>query len=210
MRYLNNTFKLLTGALVFLVFNCADCSGVKKEPSCNISNEFKSYVIFGVGSYWVYKSDEGILDTTKIISIERTIYDGPSMYPTESFRIYKNSSLKGDLLFEATCGSASVGDRHGCDENTTAYIFINTEYLQEYFFCCCEPDSNSIYANHYLGEDSVTINNIFYSHLKKFFNDSLNAETIKLLYYAKGIGLVKYEDYQENNWELIEHSIIEY
>ncbi len=39
--------------------------------------------------------------------------------------------------------------------------------------------------------------------------DSLNPQTNKKLYYAKNVGLIMYEDFDDNIWELVEYDVFQ-
>ena len=83
--------------------------------------------------------------------------------------------------------------------------FSTVYYTHVMFFCCCEegiPYKNLIFLREL---DSIEVNNTFYYNIKVFESDSINPQTIRKFYYAKNTGLIMYEDFENNNWILIEY-----
>ena len=67
MRFKNLTFRYLLLAIIYLLLNGADCSKSKNEPTCYISEEFKSYGIFNEGSYWIFQDQFNNSDTVAVM-----------------------------------------------------------------------------------------------------------------------------------------------
>lgn len=185
--------------LVFGLFHRADCSRESQEPVCYMSDEFKEYIVFGSGSFWIYQHQAGYLDTVIVQDAEIEVSDSPYNYPAEIFSYYRNSSMRGREYFLAQCES----DRIGCSGLSS---LAGGKFWPIMFFCCCE-EALKVGNLTYLGIDSMTIHGIHFPELKYFESDSLYPNSYHLLHYAKGIGLVKYTDYYGDEWELIEFSL---
>ena len=197
--------------VIFLILTFSSCTK-SKNSVCLISDEFKSYVIFDSGSYWVYRNTDGIYDSISVDSTKSDIYTGvESTLSTEVIYVYLNSSISGKMIFSSICGSSAVEQRENCEENSSSFTrHFTNGLLLDYYFCCCPSDTNNSYLTKYLGIDSATVNSIFYPKLRKFELDSVNVSSLKYLLYAKDIGLVKYQDYNGIIWELIDYKTIRF
>lgn len=194
---------LFLSAIAFILFNNADCSN-KKETTYYFSEEFKSYVIFNKDSYWIYKSKTNDYDTIKLTQINHDIVDSPKNPPHEIYHLFKSSSFHGDLSYTAACKSYT--NHIGCKDfswysNTSGSISAGF-----YFFCCCDEGTKNESAT-YLGETEDEINGMPLQNVKIFQIDSIFPTSLKTLWYAPDIGLIRFHDYQNNQWELIEFDI---
>lgn len=196
-------FKYAWLFIIFILFNQADCSH-NDDPTCYFTNEFNSYTIFAKDSFWVYQNQDGTKDTVRITKIERLIIDGYHSYPDERFNITKTSTLSGTEKFYALCQDAD--NPIGCDHYNT---FRSNYSHQCYFFCCCE-EGKKFQTLTYVGELDIIVHEIDYPQTRHFISDSLFSTSLKAQYYAPNIGLVKYEDFDQNTWELIDYKVERY
>jgi len=204
-----NIYKIILATMAFILFNNADCS--HKKPDCYISDEFKSYVIFGKDSFWVYQNNLGVLDTVEVVEVRRTITGGVGspFSNLEEFIIKCKSTLHGDIDYFAPCASAEIIGFGNCDDNPTLLQVYNQDYniILDLFYCCCDPNPTSNTSTKYLGIDSTIVNGVVYNNLMKFKYDSLYPGSSKIHYYKQNTGLVKYERYNGETWELIDYKI---
>ncbi len=200
MRIKNLTFRFLLLAFTYLLLNGADCSKSKNEPTCYIPNEFKSYGVFNEGSYWVYHDQFNNSDTVTVKSNMRSIIDGPYSYPMERYEITTISTIRDESRYIAQCR-----DNQLMCSGFSVLETMNLPSIQ--FFCCC--DEGTRYENlQYVNQlDSMVIHDETYYHVRIFESDSVNALSLRKLYYAEHIGLIQYEDYESNSWKLTKHSV---
>jgi len=197
----NRLFRNSLYLVIFILLNSADCSKPGSEPTCYISEEFKSYVIFNDGSYWVYQDQSGNWDTVKIIKTEHTIIDNPYTSPRERYNITTGSTIYGERKYIAQCEHVY---RIGCD-NFSKY---STNYYSPIlFFCCCEEGINYENLKYLQQLDSMVVNSSIFYNIKEFESDSINPQTARKLYYSQKIGLIMYEDFEGNNWHLVDYSV---
>lgn len=196
ITYLGRIVLLL---ILFGLLSKADCSREKNEPVCYMSEDFKEYVVFGSGSFWIYQSQSGLIDTVQMIDTKLSIEDSPYIYPIEMYTGYKKSTVNGTEYFMSRCEGTMID----CENLSTLY---GGEIWQLLFFCCCE-EGRRIENLIYISEDSISLNGVFYNDVKHFESDSLHTQSFKHFYYVKGIGLVKYENFMGEEWELLEYNI---
>lgn len=203
MNHLNIPNRLLTTIkllLLLIILNSADCS-LKKEPTCHISEEFKSYIVFKEGSYWIYQNQSGNMDTIKIIRQEHSILDSPYNYPSERYTITTESNKDGSKTYFAQSEDLNMILCKSFSQYTTNY------YYPVLFFCCCDPGSRVENLTFQSQLDSIEISGNWFFNVKVFESDSINPQTKKTLYYSKYIGLIMYEDFNDNTWQIINYSV---
>lgn len=201
-----NSLKLYTRNLLLIalyaLINSADCS-MRKETICHISNELKSYVIFNKGSYWIYQNQLGYRDTVKIQNIKFSIIDMVYSNPVERYEISIKSSLIYETKYIAQC---STGNEISCGNLN---FLVTNNFSNILFFCGC--DEGKEYQNLQFIEqiDSLYFYDEMFYNIKVFKSDSINNSSLSKLYYAKGVGLIKYEDFNSNVWQLMNYNISE-
>ncbi len=200
MRFRNLTFRYVLLTITYLLLNGADCSKSKNEPTCYISEEFKSYGIFNEGSYWIFQDQFNNIDTVTVKSSIHSIIDGPYSFPMERYEISTISTIRDETRYIAQC----VDNQLMCS-GFSILETINLPSIQ--FFCCC--DEGTRYENlQYVNQlDSMVINDETFYHIKIFASDSVNVHSLSKLYYAEHIGLIQYEDYESNSWKLTKHNL---
>jgi len=70
---------LLLLALPCLALQCDPDD--EQEPTYYMSEEFKDYVLFPEGSWWVYENQYGQIDSINLFSQDTEIKDGKDNYP---------------------------------------------------------------------------------------------------------------------------------
>jgi len=197
----NNILRNSIFLVAFFLLAGADCSRPGSEPTCYISEEFKSYVIFNQGSNWIYIDQNQNKDTVEIVNLEKSIEDGPYTYPHEKYIITVWSSIRGEEKSFSQCVSNS---RIGCD----GFSILSGRHDLS-FFCCCEEGTQEGTLTSLRLLDSLVISNSMYYNIRVFESDSLSLQVNKKLYYAKNIGLIKYEDFDDNIWELVKYDVFQ-
>ena len=203
MIYIRKTSILFLLTITFLLFSNADCS-TKKEKTYYLSEEFKSYIIFNKGSFWIYESNSNERDTIELTNIKHSIGGNHASPPIELYNLFTSSSYHGDLSYTAVCNSHT--NMIGCDEYSRYFNTSGSLSAGFYFFCCCNVGIRDEEAT-YLGEIEDEINGQLLYYVKMFQKDSLFPASLKTLWYAPEIGLIRYDDYQNKQWELIEFDV---
>ena len=195
--FINTKFiRAIAFLLIFILFNQADCSH-KEKTLISISDEFKSYIVFQEGSQWIYENQTGERDTVVLKDIEEYMQESPYNVTTEAINITKVSSLYGEEKTYAQSQEINID----CDHYS---IYSSVYHSPVYFFCCCE-EGKKVENLKYLGNiDSLTIGAHQFYQIRHFESDSINLQAIKNFYYAKDIGLIQYQDFDKNEWKLID------
>ncbi len=193
-----------------------------------LSDEFKSYTIFPAGSYWVYeKVNTRFIDTMIVesVSLEFHSEHAESNVKVESGNIKYQTKLSGKIIghigtinsFPNSCESMSsilIYNSTHDTLNTAGGQFLD---VGNEFFCCCEPGTFSWFdpIHEYSGIiDSVIVGGVKFVTVRLFttiIDDSLfiqqNPNLVKKSYFAKNVGLIKWEQFNGNVWELKEYFI---
>ncbi|MCD4680212.1 MAG: hypothetical protein K8S00_07475, partial [Bacteroidales bacterium] len=180
----NRLFRIALYIIIFIILNSADCSKPDSEPTCYISEEFKSYVIFNEGSYWIYQNQFNIIDTIKVIKTEHSILDGPYTHPFELYNISTISSLIGDTKFKAKCWDMNYVDCTNFNVYSPDYIYSIL------FFCCCAEGKKYENLTYLHQLDSIEVDSTVFYNIKVFESDSINPQTARRSYYSQNIGLI--------------------
>ncbi|MCD4731842.1 MAG: hypothetical protein K8R74_14645 [Bacteroidales bacterium] len=193
-----------------------------KPEYVHLSDEFKSFTIFPAGSYWVYEEiNSGFIDTMIVerVSIEFQSEHAESNVKVESGNIQYQTRLSGKIVGWIRNSSYS----EGCNTMSSILIYnsthdtVNTaggQFLDvgNEFFCCCDPGTISWFdqIREYSGIiDSISIGDTNFFDVKLFttiVDDSLfiqqNLDLVKKSYFAKNVGLIKWEQFNGNEWEV--------
>lgn len=155
--------------------------------------EFKDYIDFPVGSWWVYKdSVSGVSDTVTLISSETSIVDPGTSYDVSDFKFEKLHQIFSSSNSDSNFGGGSFFDISTFEYSANGYYFDISNGITEiqcaYLF--------SVY-------DSLLINNTPY----------FNVVCIKQscggngsYYWVKHIGLIKKVD-SSHIWKLVNFNV---
>jgi len=193
-----------------------------------MSDEFKSYSIFPEGSYWVYEEVySGFIDTLIVesVSLEFQSEHSESNIKVENGNIKYQTKLSGKIIGHiATTKSLS----NNCGPMSSIKIFNSTQDIVNnggdqfldvgnQFFCCCDLGSQNWFdpINEYSGEiDSISVGNMNFESIRLFtavVDDSIfleqNPGLVHKSYFAKSIGLIKWEQFNGNIWEIRDFKI---
>lgn len=198
---------LLTSAL-----SCSNCERNENVPIYYMSDEFKSYVVFPKGSYWVYEEvSSQALDSVYLYrsTIEIKNESDKLGYNYQEFLgIYKSSYLSDSIsgfaypefddqkFYEYTEGSLS-------DFLNRPIIFFGDNsvgYKHKY------TDDFTVEYEAFL--ESMEIQGEVYGNVKVFkHNIQYFSYQSERIYFAKDIGIIKRELFNGQVWELKRHFI---
>ena len=202
---MNRTFFLLY-LIIILLFGCKK---EKSPPYYKISNEFRNWVDFQEGSYWIYKNDiSGLTDSVYCKNRYSTtiIRQGsPYYYDVINIDFSANNLVQWSFI--------SVNpDFEGVNMDGLGYsLRSNTNLGQNIIW------DNEIYqySNHY--DSLLIIDNIFFNVIHTHIVKEHNIEHDSIIgdfYFSKFIGLIKYKKKLQNDgidttWSLIKWKIIQ-
>ncbi|NOX46189.1 MAG: hypothetical protein GXO89_04345 [Chlorobi bacterium] len=212
-------YLLFTLIALVQIISLSSCGKKEYFP---LSDEFKSFAVFPVGSYWVYEEiNSGFVDTmtVKEVSIEYEVRAESNRYYEQGYihyRTRKSGLIIGSISNtspNSNCGYLnSLLLRNSTDTLHSEFLDVDNE-----FFCCCEPGSKSWFNPmfKYSGViDTVTAGGYKFQNARAFSNtieDTAYLEqfpgTVKISYFAKNVGLIKWEQFNGNVWELKEFKI---
>lgn len=176
--------------LIIIVFLTIGCKK-KERPTYYMTQDFKNYVVFPVGSYWVYEdSITGEIDTIRLIESSTTIIntksgDDDPGYNYEQYSANFISSISNETL-------GFVGGKMNNNSDIHNYVYGN--YRRKLFISDIEIGfgyDNYVYEE-YL--DSIYILNIKYNRIKIFKNRSPFQGIIhSRTFNCKNIGIIRME-----------------
>jgi hypothetical protein len=181
--------------LLFLgfLFILNSCKKPEELPTYYIPQEFKDYVVFPVGSYWVYKdSVSGVLDTVTLQEQTFSITEIDLGYKEERLSQTYYYSIK-DTLYMAISEFDEFGQ-----------IFQYRDYWN-FFFVYANigyTSWNDISVVSY--SDSMTVNGVPYLDVYCISRPSLG--TKYYYYWSDEIGLIKKTDIA-SVWELVNYNV---
>lgn len=215
--------------LLFIIFafvQIISLTSCGKKEYFHLSDEFKSFAIFPVGSYWVYEEiNSGFIDTMTVekVSIEFEVR-------AESNKYYERGSIhyrtcKSGLIIGLVSNTKPNNDcsyinsiflynstQNSLDTLNNKFIDVGNEY-----FCCCEVGSKGWFSPmfEYSGVvDTIMAGGHKYKNAWAFENtieDSIYLEqipsTVMISYFANNVGLIKWEQFNGDVWELKEYKI---
>jgi hypothetical protein len=195
----------------------ANYSSCKKKPEraiYNTSKEFKDYVLFKTGSYWIYKLEGAVTntDTNTLIKTElQLVKDARTIgYDFEKLLMHSKRTYSHDTLI--IFGGALFKGTHGVDY----YEELSTTNLNaadiHYFDGKAKGSIVEIYANRRTKySDSLanyTIEGKTYPSVKVFdMLDQGYPATPAKVYFAKNVGIIRKELWNGQVWNLIKHQV---
>lgn len=194
-------------SLVFAITSCKD----KNKETDRLSQLTKDYCLFQVGSYWVYQSENGDIDSLYLYQRDENIVDNDNRF-SESFGLWMTSSYKTVDLFRVGMGpfggnSQLPGGGGGLSE------YWHKEYLGAWggFFNFIEiADTVGSMSRTYSLEyrqyfNSLTIQDNLHEEVRVYKSN----RNIREFYWAKHIGKIRYIDADSTVWELIRYNTIQ-
>lgn len=198
--------KKAKSVIIILSALCLFVTCVKKEkeyPTYYLGQEYRDYVVYKVGSYWIYEdSASKIIDSVYLFKQDIIMNDGNRKvnYNSEGLSENKYSSLYDTLIF----GGGIPTERKGPVYNEIRlndFIHINTNYFDGKIG---EYNISTFYDSK---RDSIIYINKFYN-VKVFENkqQEYSYQPYKT-YYAKHVGLVRKELFNGQVWNLIRYKV---
>ncbi|MEZ5195734.1 MAG: hypothetical protein R2764_04875 [Bacteroidales bacterium] len=203
--------------ILIQVLGLASC---QKPEFIYLSDEFKSFTVFPVGSYWVYEEiNSGFVDTLKV---DKVSLDFGHLH-SESNVLAEKGSIKFSTAFSGTkIGLIGATEYSECLSYSSCYMYNSEpdtvynpagEYLNLgcEFFCCCDSGTKSrAFFFKYSGIiDTLSVGQRTFFDVRLFSNvieDSLYLQQdtglVKRYYFVKYVGLVKWEQYNGKVWEV--------
>jgi len=200
-----NNLILFLVAIVLLTVAC-----VKKEtvyPTYYFGQEYRDYVIYKPGSYWIYeKVGSGEIDSVYLYKQNRNIDYATSKinYNSESISEKKTSSLYGTLSF----GGRLVSE-NGMGEYTnfpvSNYVLSNVDYFDGKINQTALEAPYTLYIEK---RDSIQFTDKRFFEVKIFENmKEIYSSQPHKTYYAKHVGLVRKELFNGEVWNLIRYKV---
>jgi hypothetical protein len=216
MKTMNPLFSLLVFS-TFIVFTTSTCKE-KERKTIYIDAETKAYCDFRTGSWWVYKEEQtGLIDTIKITSYERMIETDEELADVdfESVLMYNRWSQvpQGNKSFQRI--DADYG--YGKDSKTA---FVEEQYsFGIHFPTIIFYPINTVggKATIYQGDmlilerkmDSLELEGKTYRHIKEISTSAAAfSKKQKRIYWSKNVGRIRFETYDGEVWNLIDHHVI--
>ena len=196
--------------IISILCIAADCTKEPKEyPTYYMSQEFKDYVLFPVGSFWVYQNtSSGIEDSIFLFKQEIKILEAAPNERGFNCEVFKQnfySSVNDTLI--------GVGGILAPGTPSVYNIYINNKWNTNYSFFApanigdIAPDyPNLKYINFY---DTLNINGNNFYEIRVFENLKQYNNQPKKFYYARNVGLIKIELFDGTIWELKKYFINE-
>ncbi|MBI1306449.1 MAG: hypothetical protein GC181_07535 [Bacteroidetes bacterium] len=211
---INKNLFVAIGTLVCLSFSscqdCDDCTSKKIDPSCSesttrfLQSDLLERFFFESGSFWIYKSHTGVLDTFKVISSIRQVGKNPDVSKEICLQAANNiikTSTRGNWSVNSETSLSGFADViYSNDNGSSVYRFSYTDSICDAFNG--ENGQISILDSFIVNSDT------FKNVLRLVYPAQINRnEYLRTAYFVKGVGMVKYTDWDGNVWDLESFSI---
>lgn len=207
-------------AVIFLLLTFL-CS-CKKDEYYHMSEEFKAYTMFPIGSYWVYEElNSGFRDT---LTVQDTSFRFESAAESNQFYecayIDYNTKHSGKVrgsLSTITYNVNQCSSYSSCRIFNT-YVGIDTSQNNQYmvfnnsYFCCCDKGWQNTEEHFTFSKltDTLTISNKVYEDVMEFTfipSNQMYPTTVKKSSFAKNVGLIRWELHNGDTWEIVDYKI---
>ena len=178
------TFKILGfGCLLMITLAGMHCH--RKPEQIFVSQDTKDYLVFPVGSYWVYRADSlGFSDTLVTESLDTVI----EVDEEGDFEIHYYSMVKGSNHWDNHESYKVYPRSGGYDESFATFFLLDTQMADEIYHSPVYNAGQAIFK----GESDATIRGITYQNVRHFISPTITGDTLDF-WFAKGIGTVKYQ-----------------
>lgn len=189
-----------------LALECNPDKDEEEKPTYYMSEEFKDYVLFPEGSWWVYENQRGQTDTLKIIWQEKKVINSRKFSSkVEGFQHHLYSSYFKDTLFGGGQapfgGEGQIGYNRGLKYNTSYQFFTAKDTGDTYYY-------NSKEAKYIREIDTFCIKKIVYKDVKVFKTfQKKYPQQPKRIYWAKDVGIIKKVLFDSTVWKLKNYHI---
>ncbi len=187
------------------------CSLFEKNiPTYHFDPIFREYVIFPIGSYWVYK-EINLVKTDSLYLDNQTIYvtDKLYKYKSEFARQALNSSYD-QIGFVGWCyatDTTSSSISYYKEQSRISQTGIDKVFFKGKIGEVFELGGPTITKYEAL-YDTLSVNKVVYNQVRVYtiLKQSFDKQT-KRVYYAKNVGVIKKELFNGEVWELKKYFI---
>ena len=198
---------LLLLALPCLALQCdPDTKDDEQKPTYYMSEEFKDYVLFPEGSWWVYKNQYGQLDTVKIIWQEIEVENSNHFASKiQTFQHHLYSSFVNDTFYGGGGARLKGGDPMGYNQGSKysfSYLFFTAKDTGELYY---HETKECKYVRKLI---KYKINNSKFNHVKVFKTfEKKYYQQPNRIYWAKDVGPIKKVLFDSTVWKLKNYHI---
>lgn len=199
---------------ILMLFICSTFQGCKKDPKPTyyLDQELKDYCYFTKGSYWVYEDTLNNFHDSEIVlesSFEKVEIKNYNLI-LEVLLVKYKSDFWNTII--TSNGNPSISDlsasecvNYWGDPNIQSYDCRYVSYSDSNKILNPIENSKIRFFNKL---DSLTLNNKTYFNVKIFQNKTqTSAQTIKFIWYAKNIGIIKKEMFDGKVWLLKDYNV---
>jgi hypothetical protein len=201
---------ILISVILLLSANkgCTPACNKDELPTYLMDENFKSYVDFPVGSYWIYQeiSDNKLIDSVRIL--KRMYYIDNSgkvagfkydLFDLRIFSSYSNIEMNGVGVAKFYINDGSTYTEVPAISGSDNTQFFSTQKGVG-FELSVSDGSKVLYKDSLL---TYTVNNVSYPQVKVFENlIESYATQPRVIYYAKNVGVIRKELFNGQIWEL--------
>lgn len=183
-------------------------SGCCPSPETyDIPADFKPYIYFPEGSYWIYRSQDNEFDTLRLVSLDNTISNSNTEKCVSFLNIdadYKSSGM-GEFNSRTSWNGNSM-ILYCCSSMNKSYFnetsnFVKNGAGEPKFSGCNTTCTWEI-------ESSVMVNTVEYKDVFVVRTSDIPDTYLQypvVCYYAKNVGLIKKELRDGTTWELVRY-----
>lgn len=194
-------------SIFFLSLIAVSCK--KKQDHYLIANEFKQWTVFHKASYWIYKNEKtNLIDSTYLPNDPEFWQFSISEVPTDALTLNFNSSFLN--IWSVEGGPEGHSELRIMDTYNETRA-LSTELIENpKYYIGTDHSYGVVDVFPYLVINNTNFENVYHSRYA-ILNTS-NDSVIKDYYFAKNIGLVKYEKRIGQNdtvWSLLRYKIFQ-
>jgi len=194
--------------IISILCLAADCTKEPKEyPTYYMSQEFKDYVLFPVGSFWVYQNtSSGIEDSIFLFKQEIKIMEAAPNEREFNCEVFEQN-------FYSSVNETLIGGGGVIIPGAPDVYHLSKEWGFYYQFFA--PASVGDMEPHYkilkyvANYDTLNINGNNFYEIRVFENLKQYNNQPKKFYYARNVGLIKIELFDGTIWEIKKYFINE-
>lgn len=177
-----------------------------------MDQEFKDYVVFPIGSYWVYEEEaSGEIDSVYLYKLEKGIIDSRKKVPYnyENYRSYNFSSYFNDTIVDV--GGAEFYGFLPAYCISSEFSYSNSIIYSDYYFGPANiGDTLKTYKNLVFNEyfNNYSAKASTYNSVKHFhcINQTFSLQ-LRDIYYSRYIGVIRKELFNGQVWNLKRYHI---
>lgn len=189
-----------------LIYSCK-----KTEPEhFYVSNAFKQWTVFDIGSYWIFKNDSTLKLDSVHVKKKPEFLNVPAYSSKDNYTLEWIKMSYSSVFFSSSKIILQEGGRE------TFYIHINDNSMYT-LIANSQDNFISFYENKKEGStyQLLSQDSVFYLGLKKFLNVVRTQHTFDgkkwTFWFAKDIGLIKVtgeNTYPDFSWSLVRYQIV--